>query len=146
MEQVTLFTVGYEGRTQDELLKLLETAGVTIVVDLRLTPISRKPGLSKNRLADGLRRSRIDYVHLPELGNPRDNREGFRKGEPRSRARFKSQMTAPQARNAIEELCSRTTTQRVALLCFERDAGCCHRGMVGDELVRHAPDLVIQHL
>jgi uncharacterized protein (DUF488 family) len=146
MGQVMLFTIGYEGRTQDELLHLLETAGVNTVVDLRLTPISRKPGLSKNRLADGLRRAHIDYVHLPALGNPRDNREGFRKGEPKSRARFSSQMSAPQARNAIEELCLRTASQRVALLCFERDAGCCHRGMVGDELVRHAPDLIIEHL
>jgi uncharacterized protein (DUF488 family) len=146
MGQVMLFTVGYEGRTQDELLDLLETAGVTTVVDLRLTPISRKPGLSKNRLSDGLRSAHIDYVHLPALGNPRDNREGFRKGEPGSRARFKSRMSAPQARNAIEELWSRTATQRVALLCFERNAGYCHRGMVSDELVRHDPDLIIQHL
>lgn len=146
MRRITIFTVGYEGRTHDELLKLLETVGVTTVADLRLMPISRKPGLSKNRLADGLRRAHIDYLHLPALGNPRDNREAFRKGEPRSRARFRSQMSAPQARNAIEELFSRAATQRVALLCFERDAGCCHRGMVSDELVRHHPDLVIQHL
>jgi uncharacterized protein (DUF488 family) len=146
MDQDVIFTVGYEGRSQDELLQLLESAGVTTVVDLRLTPISRKPGLSKKRLADWLGHAQIDYLHLPALGNPRDNREGFRKGESRSRARFKSCMRAPQAIVAIQELCSRAATQRVALLCFERDAECCHRGMVSDELMHHEPGLKIQHL
>ncbi|WP_258081414.1 DUF488 domain-containing protein [Nocardia nova] len=62
--QNRLFTVGYEGRRADELVMLLAEAGVATVVDVRLTPISRKPGLSKTKLSAALAEAGIRYVHL----------------------------------------------------------------------------------
>src|SRR5690606_25501465 len=44
----TLFTIGYEGRTQEEYLALLGEAGVTLLVDVRRNPISRKKGFSRS--------------------------------------------------------------------------------------------------
>src|SRR6476646_5127287 len=49
-----LCTVGYERRTVDELITTLTRAAVEVLVDVRLTPLSRKPGLSKNRIATRL--------------------------------------------------------------------------------------------
>ncbi|PPJ18215.1 hypothetical protein C5E45_10195 [Nocardia nova] len=43
---------------------LLAEAGVATVVDVRLTPISRKPGLSKTKLSAALAEAGIRYVHL----------------------------------------------------------------------------------
>ena len=70
------------GRGVDRLKHDLSAAGVEIVVDVRLTPLSRKPGLSKTKLAETLRQAAIGYVHLPQLGNPRDNRDAYRNAEP----------------------------------------------------------------
>ena len=50
-----IFTIGYEGATQAELIAALEKAGVEQVIDVRAVPNSRKPGFSKNVLAAGLR-------------------------------------------------------------------------------------------
>ena len=47
----TVWTVGYQDRTVDDVIDVLSTAGVEVLVDVRLTPLSRKPGLSKHRLA-----------------------------------------------------------------------------------------------
>lgn len=44
------FTIGYEGRTRDEYLALLVGAAVTLLVDVRRNPISRKKGFSKRTL------------------------------------------------------------------------------------------------
>jgi hypothetical protein len=89
-QSTALYTVGYEGRTAGELVTLLSQAAVDVLVDVRLTPLSRKPGLSKRRLAAALAAAGVDYLHLPALGNPRDNRDAFRQRDPASRARFRA--------------------------------------------------------
>ncbi len=44
-------SIGYEGRDVEELLTSLQRHRVGILVDVRLTPLSRKPGPSKKGLA-----------------------------------------------------------------------------------------------
>ena len=75
-----IFTIGYEGATQPELVAALKEAGVEQLIDVRAVPLSRKPGFSKNVLAAGLREAGIDYVHLKALGTPPEGREAARKG------------------------------------------------------------------
>ena len=47
-------SVGYEGRSVDELADALVEAGVSVLVDVRENAISRKRGLSKRALAEKL--------------------------------------------------------------------------------------------
>lgn len=145
-ETRALLTIGYEGRTLAEILRILEKATVTLVVDVRLTPVSRKKGFSKHGLADELGRTGIEYLHIPALGNPRDNRAAFRRGSPRGRTRFRALMRGDRARDALDGLLSRICTERMALLCFEHDAKSCHRTLVADELMRRAPGLTVEDL
>ena len=72
-----LFTIGYEGRTQDEYLALLRGAGVTLLADVRRNPISRKKGFSKGTLAHGCAAVGIRYEHLPELGIASEKRKNL---------------------------------------------------------------------
>lgn len=41
-----IFTIGYEGATQDQFIATLRQAGVEQVIDVRAVPMSRKPGFS----------------------------------------------------------------------------------------------------
>ena len=50
----TLYTIGYEKRSIDDLLWVLRARGVDCVVDVRLKPWSRRPGFSKTKLAASL--------------------------------------------------------------------------------------------
>ncbi len=146
LQEMMLLTVGYEGRTTEELMGVLTDADVNVLVDVRLTPLSRKPGMSKRQLADALTAVGVEYLHLPALGNPRDNRDAFRQGDPRGRARFRALLDAPQAQSALDELRSRLQEDRVALLCFEREPNCCHRQLVSENLLAHDPGLGVRHL
>ena len=146
LPETALVTVGYEGRTAEELVSAVAEAGVDVLADVRLNPLSRKPGLSKRRLAAALGEAGIEYVHLPALGNPRDNREALRQGDPASWARFQGLLGTPSAQSALAELGSRARRERVALLCFERDADCCHRRLVAEYLLSHDPSLAVRHL
>lgn len=141
-----LITIGYEGRSARDLLDALILQKVDVLADVRLTPVSRKAGLSKRGLAAALFDVGIRYLHLPALGNPRDNRDAFRAGEARSRARFAAELVKADARAAIAEL-GRLLAEdnRIALLCYERDPGTCHREIVSSELMRRTPLLAVAH-
>ncbi|WP_420791586.1 DUF488 family protein [Actinomycetospora straminea] len=143
---VRVATVGYEGATAEELVTTVAAAGATLLVDLRQTPLSRKAGLSKRKLADHLEREGVSYMHMPALGNPRDNREPYRVGCPEARERFLSILRSTTGRAALDELWSLAASQSVVLLCYERDASSCHRDMVTKELARQEPSLSVLHL
>jgi uncharacterized protein (DUF488 family) len=63
-ETIDVFTIGYQGATQAEVIATLKRAGVDLLADIRAVPLSRRPGFSKNVLANGLLEAGIDYLHL----------------------------------------------------------------------------------
>ena len=123
-----IFTIGYEGATQAELIAALTDAGVERVIDVRAVPLSRKPGFSKNVLAAGLKEAGIDYVHLKALGTPPAGREAARKGRMEEMRRvFAEQLETPEAGMQAAQMVALAEEKPSALLCFERDPAGCHR-------------------
>lgn len=130
--------IGYEGQTLDALISKLRIRGVETLVDVRLNAISRKRGFSKRALAAALAEAGIAYVHMPILGNQRDNRAGY--GELDSplarevRERFMGELEAEAAREALEELANFARTAPVAVFCYEADEQHCHREQVLEQV------------
>jgi len=134
-----VFTIGYEGATQAELIAALVEAGVTLLADVRAVPLSRRPGFSKNILAAGLREAGIDYVGLKALGTPAAGREAARKGQlARLREIYAGQLELPEAMVQAAQLIDMAGEQPTALLCFERDPACCHRTLLLDTIMPDA--------
>lgn len=132
----TLFTIGYEARTQAEFIGVLTAAGVARVIDVRAIAASRRPGFSKTNLAAGLREAGIDYLHLRALGTPKEGREAARRGDtPTMRLVHARQLATPEAALALEQARTAVRERPSALLCFERDAVRCHRAAVAELLV-----------
>jgi uncharacterized protein (DUF488 family) len=126
-----IFTIGYEGATQAELVAALQNAGVERVIDVRAVPLSRKPGFSKNVLAAGLREAGIDYVHLKALGTPPEGREAARKGRHHELVRvYAAQLETPEAGADAARMTALAEEKASALLCFERDPLQCHRTLL----------------
>lgn len=123
-----IFTIGYEGTTQAEVIAALKAAGVARVIDVRAVPMSRKPGFSKNVLAAGLAEAGIDYVHLRALGTPPAGREAARKGQWAVMTRiYAEQLETPEAGAEAARMIALAEEKPSALLCFERDPAQCHR-------------------
>ena len=136
---VGLVGVGYEGLTAGELVARLVAMGVTRLVDVRLTPISRKPGLSKTALGRELAAAGIAYEHRRELGNPKGNRAGFAVEGQRwaeARALYARLLTGEAASEAVDALAGAGRRERVAVLCFEAEQHRCHRDVVLAEASR----------
>lgn len=125
--------IGYEGHDAETLVDRLHAVGVETLVDVRLTPISRKKGLSKTALSAALGEAGIDYLHRRALGNPKHNRPGFAAGgeaKASAIATFRALLDEPAATDALEEIRELAQKRLVALLCFEADESCCHRQVI----------------
>jgi uncharacterized protein (DUF488 family) len=134
-----IFTIGYEGATQPELIAALRAAGVALLADVRAVPLSRRPGFSKNVLAGGLREAGIDYVGLKALGTPPEGREAARRGNHARLAEvYAGQLDLPDAIVQAEALKEMAAARPTALLCFERDPAACHRSLLLDAVLPDA--------
>jgi uncharacterized protein (DUF488 family) len=145
----SLFTIGYEGRTQDEYLGLLREAGVTLLADVRRNPISRKKGFSKNTLAQGCATVGIRYEHLPELGITSEKRKGLATQADVDAlfAEYEREWLPQQAPAPARLWAWLDAGERVALTCFERAPGACHRHCVAEALqCAHGGGLAAKHL
>ncbi|MDQ7907124.1 DUF488 domain-containing protein [Phytohabitans sp. ZYX-F-186] len=129
--------VGYESRTLTEFVDGLLADGVGRLVDVRLTPISRKPGFSKTALSRALSEVGIGYEHRPELGNPKVNRAGFagdRDQLDQARRIYADMLRLPAAVQTLDSLAARSREELIAVLCFEADQARCHRDVVLAEI------------
>ncbi len=129
-EPTPIFTIGYEKRSIDDLIWLLQSRRVARVVDVRLTPWSRRPGFSKKRLGAALEAAGIAYEHMGGLGNPPEIRDIYLAGNAEAGHRRFREHLGNGASAAIDELVEIADREPVALLCLERDAFRCHRSVV----------------
>lgn len=135
--QAEFFTTGYEGRPAEQLTSLLCDAGVKSVIDIRFSPVSMyRPEMSKSNFRERIHQAGLQYLHVPELGVPRD---------------IRAKAISTQTRDTIWQWYDSYVVERfllkklhwflniehpVALLCVECDPTECHRHRLFLELER----------
>jgi uncharacterized protein (DUF488 family) len=132
-----ILTVGHSARPLEEFLRLLQAHGVTLVVDVRKMPRSRRnPQFNRDALPASLREAGIGYLDLPGLG-------GLRRRQPDSpnagwkNASFQGYadyMLTAEFAQSLQELIERARGERAALMCAEAVPWRCHRSLIADAL------------
>jgi uncharacterized protein (DUF488 family) len=127
------FTIGYGGRKPDDFLKLLTDHGVKTVVDVRIRPDRASMGSymkardESKGIAGLLAKAGIDYVSLPELGNP------FL-GDDDWPARYAGHLEEEGPH--LFELLTQDIPGPICLMCAEKRVADCHRRIIADHLTR----------
>src|SRR5512143_90911 len=128
-----LATIGYEKATQAAVIDRLKAAGVEVLIDVRAVAASRRAGFSKTLLAASLNAAGIGYVHLRQLGTPKPGRDAARKGRVGEMHEiFKAHMVEPGAQMELAKAIEIAREKKAALLCYEANAGDCHRTILAD--------------
>ncbi len=120
-----LFTIGYEGKEQGQLIATLQANRIDRLIDIRELPLSRRRGFSKTPLGDALRAAGIEYLHLRQAGNP------FRK-DPDGIAKYRADL--PPA--AVADVAEAARDHRAALLCFCGNHATCHRSVLAPRVAK----------
>lgn len=136
-----IFTVGYQGRSIDGFVDLLEREGVQRVADVRDNAWSRKPGFTGSTLAEHLDEAGIAYEHLGELGTPKRVRDALGEGELEDFETAYREHLAEQT-DALERLVELAQDAPTAMMCMERDVEDCHRRMLAQRLEQQGWSLV----
>lgn len=130
-----LGTIGYERSTLADFVATLSIAGVTTLADIRERAQSRRPGFSKRALAEALQRAGIEYLHFPQLGDPKAGRDAARAGNVQEFLEiYSAVMSSSAAQHALKEIETLVAFKSVCLMCFERDQNECHRKIVAEYL------------
>lgn len=145
----TVWTIGYENLLPEPLVAELTAAGVQRVIDVRFRPQSRRPGMSKTRLAARLAAAGIVYEHRKPLGTPPDLRGLYHAGILAEAAERFGRHVEAHAAGDLDDLASELAndnTPRTALLCLEADPATCHRRVLTEALARRTPRLEVVDL
>jgi uncharacterized protein (DUF488 family) len=141
-----LATIGYERETQGAVIQRLKDAGVEVLIDVRAVASSRRAGFSKTLLAASLNEQGIGYVHLRQLGTPKQGREAARKGRiAEMHEIFEAHMAEPAAQLELAKATEIARGGKAALLCYEADAAGCHRTILANR-IREALGCEIENL
>jgi uncharacterized protein (DUF488 family) len=135
--EMKLFTIGYEQQTLPDVIGRLKKAGVKVLIDVRAVAASRRPGFSKSMLGATLAEHGIDYVHLRQLGTPKEGRLAARAGRIGEMHKiFKRHLQEPAAQLELVRAAEIAGERKAALLCYEASAAHCHRAIVADRLCK----------
>lgn len=141
-----IYTIGYEGSDLDDFLRTLHEAGVSTLIDVRDRAQSRKRGFSKTALSQALELQGINYLHLPDLGDPKEGREAARAGDfVKFRRIYTNVLSTQLAQVGISKIENLSKEQDVCLMCFERNPKECHRKMITDEISKNT-SISIRHI
>jgi len=143
---IPLATIGYQAAPQAKVIETLKAAGVEVLIDVRAVAASRRAGFSKGILSASLEEAGITYVHLRELGTPKEGRIAARHGRvDEMREIFEAHLAEPAAQVQLAKAVEIATGRKAALLCFEADHRGCHRTIVAERMCE-AVDFVVENL
>lgn len=138
-----IYSVGYEGLELEALVDHLASAKVSLLIDVRLNPVSRRRGYSRKALSAALEDAGIEYRHEPALGNPQDNRDSFRRGDGEEGRRRMREILENGSETALRRLTEDARGARVAVLCVERDRLRCHRDVITEMVNELDPTIAV---
>lgn len=130
-----LATIGYEGSALNDFVSTLASSEVTMLIDIRERAQSRRKGFSKTALSETLALAGIRYAHLRALGDPKPGRDAARAGNLDEFKRiYRKVIGSKEGVGALERISSLMNSERVCLMCYERDFRDCHRAIVSQKL------------
>jgi uncharacterized protein (DUF488 family) len=145
---MTLYTIGYKGKSLETFINQLRVTGVDAVIDIRLRNTSHLAGYTKRDdfaflLQEGFG---IAYEHHPELAPTQEIREAYLADS--DWAAYEAQFF-PLMRERCAEAIGREILARFrspCLLCAEPTAEHCHRRLVAEYWAADLLAVTVVHL
>jgi len=148
MKNITVYTAGYENRDIAEFIGRLKKHGISMLVDVREIPASRKSGFSKNALSEHLQSAKIKYLHVKELGSPKTLREKLKEDKNYDLFFAEYGKYLKTKLDVVKKLYRDIISHELScLLCFEREPSQCHRKVVAEKIKESDGNgLIINHI
>lgn len=128
----TLYTIGYSGHTIDSMMATLKESGSPVLVDVRYSAFSRKPGFSSKKLPELAEANGIRYVYMRSLGNV--NYKGL------------APLKLHDEEAGLADLTSLLEESDAVVMCVCPELSECHRRYIVEAMSSRHPSLPVVHL
>ncbi len=125
-----LYTIGYENKTLDTFIELLVLYGIKTLVDVRELPFSHKRGFSKTPLRELVESNDIKYIHIKEVGTPKELRAELKRTSDYDTFFVKYDEYLATQGAAISEITKLAYSNHTCLMCVEANPDKCHRSRI----------------
>jgi len=135
------YTIGHSTRPLSDFVSLLQSAGVTLVADVRSVPRSRtNPQYNQDVLPTALAAFEIGYEHFASLGGLRGRTRDVSPDvnafwENESFHNYADYAMGEGFRSGLATLRERGRTRHCAVMCAEAVWWRCHRRIIADYLI-----------
>lgn len=143
----TIYTIGFTRKNLRTFAGLLQSAGVQMLIDIRLRNTSQLAGYAKQEdLEFVCELLGIAYRHVPELAPSKEILAAFKKDKDWGKYEIAFQQLLEE-RN-VEQLWENqfSAPTRVCLLCSEHEPEQCHRRIVAEHLEQSLSGITVVHL
>ena len=151
-----LFTVGHSNHPLPDLINLLESNGISVLVDVRTSPYSRyNPQYNREPFDASLQARQIQYVFGGQyLGGRPFDRSCYKSGAlpPKGadylhEVDYRAVMQRPWFQKAVAQLVEMAGEQTTAILCSEENPAECHRHhLIALYLLETYPEVTVLHI
>ena len=138
-----IFTIGHSNHELSRFTAFLKQHRIDVLADVRSQPYSQfNPQYNRETLATSLKSIGINYIFLgTELGARRNERECYIHGK----ADYHEIAKLPLFVHGLDRLRKDARTNRIAIMCSEKDPITCHRNILVCRNLR-GPDITISHI
>jgi len=145
---ITIFTIGFVGKSAKEFFEALRAAGVKRLIDVRLNNVSQLAGFTKKKDLEYFLRviADIDYAHFEDLAPTKDILDRFKKQKEIDWADYERRFNTLMEQRSPETHHLPGEFDHACLLCSEATAENCHRRLVAEHLQRTWSNVKIKHL
>jgi uncharacterized protein (DUF488 family) len=144
---ITVFTIGFTGKSAREFFEILKQAGVRRLVDTRINNVSQLAGFTKkNDLAFFLRAiANIDYEHDTRLAPTKELLNAYKKKQI-DWSEYERRFGELLIERRPAEVLNPDDLDHACLLCSEPTPEHCHRRLVAEHLREKWGTVTIKHL
>ena len=131
------FTIGHSTRPIEDFLAMLAGHEISRLVDVRTIPRSRtNPQFNKDTLPASLKKTKIAYAHVAELGGLRKPKANSPNAAWRNLSfrGYADHMQTEEFASGLEKLFEWMKKDRIAIMCAEAVPWRCHRSLIADAL------------
>ncbi len=142
-----LFTIGFTKKSAEEFFAILQNAGVSRIVDVRLNNTSQIAGFAKARDLKYFLHAiaGIDYVHIQDFAPTQEILDDFKKNKG-SWAEYERRFVDLMGERRVAETAAKLLRDRDCFLCSEHIPEHCHRRLVAEQIQKHSDNVEVIHL
>ena len=124
----TIHTIGYEGRSIDQILRNLIYSNIRYLIDVRKNAFSMRREFSKANLEAACQEAGLIYIHCPEVGIDSGKRnELLPEGRRDELFGWYSENILPERIDFALQVGKLLGKGSVAFMCYEKNPAECHR-------------------